>query len=292
MPLTELQREILRLLAENRNPDSYVAGGIVLNQTRETPRFSRDIDVFHDVEALVAASATADAAALKAAGFEVEWVIQEPAYFRADVAKEGRSVKMEWVRDSAFRFFPTESDPELGFRLNVWDAAVNKVLTLISRTEIRDYMDILHLHRTKISLGALCWAAAGKDPGWTPDLILNEAVRTARYTEADLQRLPLARPVTLPELKQKWLAAVASARDLLQKLPPKEIGCLYLDPKGQPFTPDPTAPDFLRVHRHYGCLKGAWPSFLAPEHSPAMNLIRRPPPKGRKGRGQGPEIER
>lgn len=265
MPLTEFQRGILLLLAKNRNPDSYVAGGIVLNQTKETPRFSKDIDVFHDAEEQVAAAITADSETLKANGFEVNWVIEEPSYFRADVTKDQQSVKMEWVRDSAFRFFPTESDPELGFRLNIWDTAINKVLALIGRSEIRDYLDILHLHKTKLSLGVLCWAGAGKDPGWTPELILNEAVRTARYTQADLDTVPLVQPVTLVELKQQWLAALKSARELIQKLPPKDVGCLYLDAKGQPFTPNPDAPDFSLVHRHFGSLKGAWPRFLKSE---------------------------
>lgn len=31
MPLTAFQREILSLLAQNRNPDNFEAGGIVLN---------------------------------------------------------------------------------------------------------------------------------------------------------------------------------------------------------------------------------------------------------------------
>ncbi len=78
MPLTEFQRDILLLLAKNRNPDSYVAGGIVLNQAKETPRFSKDIDVFHDVEEEVAAAASADSAILKANGFNVHWIIEEP----------------------------------------------------------------------------------------------------------------------------------------------------------------------------------------------------------------------
>jgi hypothetical protein len=283
MPLTEFQRGILCLLAKNRNPDSYVAGGIVLNQTEETPRFSKDIDVFHDAEAWVAASATADATTLNANGFTVRWILEERAYFRANVSKGPESVKMEWVRDSAFRFFPTEPDPELGFRLNIWDAAINKVLALISRSEIRDYLDVLHLHANKLSLGALCWAAAGKDPGWTPELILNEATRTARYTEADLKRLPLAHAVTLPQLKQRWLAAIGSARELIQKLPPKDIGCLYLDAKGQPITPETTAPDFERVHRHFGSLKGAWPEFLQPDPSKILDQFR--------SRSRGPAVE-
>ena len=32
MPLGAFEREVLRLLAVNRNPDSYVAGATVLNQ--------------------------------------------------------------------------------------------------------------------------------------------------------------------------------------------------------------------------------------------------------------------
>lgn len=40
--------EVLRLLAANRNPDSYVAGATVLNRGPATPRTSQDVDVFHD----------------------------------------------------------------------------------------------------------------------------------------------------------------------------------------------------------------------------------------------------
>ncbi|MHC1724758.1 MAG: hypothetical protein AB9866_01840 [Syntrophobacteraceae bacterium] len=46
MPLSELQSEILRLLAAHRDPESDVGGSTPL--TRITPRFSGDIDVFHD----------------------------------------------------------------------------------------------------------------------------------------------------------------------------------------------------------------------------------------------------
>ena len=46
MPLTKLQSEVLRALAAQRSPDSYIAGGIALNH--DGPRFSRDIDIFQD----------------------------------------------------------------------------------------------------------------------------------------------------------------------------------------------------------------------------------------------------
>jgi hypothetical protein len=29
-------------------------------------------------------------------------------------------------------------------------------------------LDILYVHERMLALGALCWAAAGKDPGFTP----------------------------------------------------------------------------------------------------------------------------
>jgi hypothetical protein len=40
VPLSRLQREVLGLLAANRDPESYVAGAIVLNQ--DGPLFLKD----------------------------------------------------------------------------------------------------------------------------------------------------------------------------------------------------------------------------------------------------------
>lgn len=68
MPLSDLQREILTLLAAHRDPESYVAGATALNQ--EGPRFSDDIDILHDREERVARAADADAALSSEHGFE------------------------------------------------------------------------------------------------------------------------------------------------------------------------------------------------------------------------------
>lgn len=46
MPLTNFQRKVLRVVSENRSPDSYVAGGSTLNAVGG--RFSQDIDIFSD----------------------------------------------------------------------------------------------------------------------------------------------------------------------------------------------------------------------------------------------------
>jgi hypothetical protein len=62
---------VLRVLAAGRSPDSYIAGGVVIN--REGPCFSGDIDIFQDSENRLAAAAEADAKALTGAGLKLSW---------------------------------------------------------------------------------------------------------------------------------------------------------------------------------------------------------------------------
>ena len=231
----------------------------MLHRDPASPRYSGDIDLFHDEVRLVAENAERDVATLRAAGLVIEWAARSESFHRAWVVDGAQRLKIEWVFDSAFRFFPVEPDPLLGYRLHPADLAVNKLLAAAGRTVIRDFLDVLHLHETYLSLGILAWAATGKDPGLSPLFILNELVRTSRYRPEDLAVVELARPVSVGELKQKLLAAVREAEDLIGRLPAVEVGCLYLDAAGRPVTPDPQAPDFAGLGRHFGSLRGSWP---------------------------------
>src|SRR5258708_29229095 len=58
VPLSKIQTDILLLLAAHRDPESYVAGSTPIN--RQSPRYSGDIDVFHDREDRVARAAQED----------------------------------------------------------------------------------------------------------------------------------------------------------------------------------------------------------------------------------------
>jgi hypothetical protein len=120
-------------------------------------------------------------------------------------------------------------------------------------------LDILYLDDAYLSLGAVCWAACGKDQGFTPWSLLDQARRNAKFREADLASEYLARPVELPALKQRWLEAAVGAEDLFARLPAAEVGCLYLDQAGSPITPDPQSPAFPTLVRHFGSVRGAWP---------------------------------
>ena len=267
MPISDIQAEVLRRIAANRSPESYLAGATVLHRAGDTPRFSQDVDLFHDLEEYVVGSAEKDAEALQAAGYGFSWLQRTPFFCRAVVTVKNRQLKMEWAQDSAFRFFPLQQDDLCGYRLHDADAAANKMLALAGRSEIRDFVDILYLHDSYLSLGTLAWAACGKDPGFTPDFLLDHAGRHVAYTQQDVDRLELSRPLDLRELKGRWLEAVEGARLLISKLPAGDAGCLFLNKSGNPVNPDPVSAAFAGLIRHRGCFRGSWPvlSGFSPE---------------------------
>jgi len=264
MPLTPVQKSILTLLAAQRSEGSHIAGGTAINRSDSSPRFSEDVDIFHDVADAVSTSAINDELVLQNAGWKVVWLIRQPSLYRADVRRGKDSVRLDWCFDSAFRFFPIQPDPEFGFVLHRADLATNKLLALAGRSEIRDFIDIVHLDQTELSLGALAWAACGKDQGFSPQSLLAMANRRVHFRQEELDREHLRTPLDLRDLKAKWIAAFERAERLIPTLPESEIGCLYLDPSGIPTTPEPLAPAFPAWGRHHGTLGGAWPRLATP----------------------------
>ncbi len=249
MPLTPLQREVARLLAANRSPDSYLAGGAALHLKPNSRRYSNDLDYFHDSEKRVAEAFAADRAALERAGVVVAVELVLPGYVRVVAEKGGEGTKIEWARDSDWRFMPVLKDPEAGYVLHPVDLAVNKVLALAGRDEARDFLDVLTLHVELLPLGALAWAAVGKDPGFTPLSLLELVKRRGHYLPADFERLRLVAPVEPAALKAAWLDALEGAERFVRGRPPGEAGCLYYSPGRRRFVaPEPGAPGDAVVH--------------------------------------------
>lgn len=256
MPLTEYQAVLARLLSANRTFDSYLAGGAAILIEPNTARFSRDLDYFHDSESRVAEAFAADRTLLESCGYTLDVDLSQAGYIRAIVCRGGDATKVEWARDSSWRFMPTVRDDRVGFILHPVDLAINKVLALAGRDEPRDVLDALHCHRHVLILGALCWAACGKDPGFTPFSLLELLRRRGRVRADDLARLDLAEAVDLHELKRDWLEALDSVEPFAASRPPEEIGCLYYSPALRAFVDPRRSKDALP---HYGRPSGVLP---------------------------------
>ncbi len=266
MALTGYQREVCRLLADNRvrSGESYVAGGAALNEVLRAPRLSRDLDLFHDTEEALAASWATDRASLEQAGYELRILRDRAGMVEAEVRRGADSVLVQWTRDSAYRFFPLLSHDEFGLTMHPFDLATSKVLALVGRVEPRDFVDTLTCHRELQPLGYLAWAACGKDPGYSPAAILEQAARTTRYSELELVGLDFEGPApTASELSLTWHAALADAREVSAALPAEHAGRAVLDNSGELFRGDPQAlrsalqADALVYHS--GSIRGAFP---------------------------------
>ena len=103
----------------------------------------------------------------------------------------------------------------------------------------------------------------GRAAGFTPQFLIEEAQRLAHYPASRLENLLLREPVNLVQCKRQWTQALTEAKALFNQLPTEEVGYLYLDTKGQAVTPNPSAPDFSRLRRHYGSMRGTRPAIVA-----------------------------
>jgi len=263
VPLARIQTEILNLLASHRDPESYVAGSTPLN--RDAPRYSGDIDAFHDREERVARAAEEDSALLKANGYALQWLRREPTFYSVVASRGGAATKLEWAVDSDFRFFPTVRDDTFGYVLHPVDLAMNKVMAAAGRREPRDVVDLLTIHDRILPLGAVVSAAVDKAPGFTPEGLVNEIRRLARYTEADFRRVASDPPVDAAATMTRLRHVLEEADAFVTRMPTDKTGLLFLK-QAKVVQPDP---DRLQdYHAHAGARRGQWPS--SPEIGAAM----------------------
>jgi hypothetical protein len=263
MPLARIQSEILRLLAAHRDPESYVAGSTPLNV--DAPRYSGDIDFFHDREERVARAAEQDSAVLLADGFELQWLRREPALYALVARRGDETTKLEWAVDADYRFFPTLRDETFGYVLHPVDLAANKVMAAAGRREPRDVVDLLTIHDRVLPLGAVVWAAVGKSLGFTPEGLINEIRRLGRYTEADFRRLASDPPIDPAATMTRLRQVLDDADAFVARMPTDKAGLLFLQ-VGKIVQPDPDRLDAYQTHA--GKRRGQWPS--SPEIAAAM----------------------
>ncbi len=263
MPVTKAQSAVLKAIAASRDPESYVAGGLPIN--RAGPRYSEDIDIFHDREERVARAAEQDAKLLEDAGFKIQWLRREAGIFSAKIEAPEGTTKLEWVADSDFRYFPAVKDPEFGYVLHIADLAVNKLMAAATRREPRDIVDLVWIHERYLPLGAIVWASVVVAPGFTPEGLLAELRRNARFLPEDYLRVRAEAPVDAASVTGNLRRAIEDAEEFVAAMPTGAVGRLFLK-DGIPVQPDPAhLEDYLS---HEPQRRGHWPS--APDITSAM----------------------
>ena len=149
--------------------------------------------------------------------------------------------------------------------LHVVDIATNKALAAAGRREPRDILDLLFIHDTHLPLGAVIWAAVGKDAGFSPESLIAEIRRNARYRADDYSDLASTEPIDAGAVARRFRQILIDAETFVRAMPPGQDGLLFLK-DGRAVLPNPDSLD--GYVRHPGRRQGHWPT--SPEIGSAM----------------------
>jgi hypothetical protein len=106
-------------------------------------------------------------------------------------------------------------------------------------------------------LGAAIWATVGKSIGFTPEGVVNEIRRTARYTREDFNRVASDPPVDPAATMIRLRELLNEAEAFVARMPTEKVGLLFLN-NGRVVQPDPDHLD--RYQTHAGHRRGHWPA--------------------------------
>ena len=234
MALTQLQKDVMAVIAANRSETSYMAGGAVLN--RDWFRLSDDLDIFHDTDEEIVATAKTDIAALERAGFKVTIDVLIYGVVECTVSRDGQDTMLQWMSETRYRYFPLVRDVEWGVRLNTADLAVNKLLAAASRTKARDYVDLITIDARYAQLGPLVLGASGKPPNFSPQKIIDEIRRRSMSLPAEdyMSVRGLPADMTIERLRGELATVLDRAEVYIHAVAPGLVGLLPVDGSGRP----------------------------------------------------------
>ena len=234
MALTELQKHVMAVIAANRSESSYMAGGAVLN--KDWFRLSDDLDIFHDTDAEIVATARADIAALEAAGFAVTVDVIIYGVVECTVSRDRQHTIVQWMSETRVRYFPLVRDSEWGVRLHAADLSINKVVAASTRTAARDFIDLLTIDANFCALGPLVLAASGKPPNFSPQKIIDEIRRRALSVPAESYMSVRGLPanMSVDQIRVGLVAALDRAEAYIHAVDPRLVGVLSVNDAGMP----------------------------------------------------------
>ncbi len=194
---------------------------------------------------------------LKEAGLHFSWKKIQSSKREGELQGFGDRMRLKWVQDSAFRFFPAQRDELFGCVLHPVDLATNKASAAADRREPRDVVDLVTIHENILPLGAVICAAVGRFPGQSPEEMLADITRHSRFTAEEFRVLATEQPIDVPDLHRRIRKMLEDAQLFIGRIPSEAVGFVFLD-AGTPVQPDLGALEGYQ--RHGGALAGVWPS--------------------------------
>lgn len=255
MPLPPFQADVLARLAPQRSDASYLAGAAALHAGPTGLRFSNDLDFFHASAEIANATFAADAARLRADGFEVRTVVEHRGLVSAVVSRGGEATILDWAHESAWRFLPLVPIPEGGVMLHPIDLAINKLVALANRREPRDLVDAIYADAHVLPFPALVWAVVEKNPGLNPSSYL-EQFRRRTLTPEDAAFLRFSGPYDVTEAARRFREMVAETEAFIAWNTQRDPGALLQDRRTGHFFLPRHADDWAYVREHRGALGG------------------------------------
>ncbi|MFN0085157.1 MAG: nucleotidyl transferase AbiEii/AbiGii toxin family protein [Blastocatellia bacterium] len=164
--LSHLQQDFLRAFFE-REGRYFLTGGAALVGFHLGHRETHDLDLFTLEDAMAEGTAAAQDVARKLGG-ALESIQTAPNFRRFLLRRGGESIVVDLVRD-----FVQQVAPEKllinGIRVDPPEEILaNKLCALLSRSEIRDLVDVRALELAGYQINDALKAAAAKDSGVTP----------------------------------------------------------------------------------------------------------------------------
>ncbi len=89
---------------------------------------------------------------------------------------------------------------------------------------MRVLVDLLTIHDTILSLGAVIWAAVEKAPGFTPEGLIAEIRRNSNYPVADWRALMSSEPLDPQAIMARLRAALDEAEVFVARMPTDKLG--------------------------------------------------------------------
>jgi hypothetical protein len=164
--LSPLQEDLLRAFFQ-REDRFFLSGGGALAGFHLAHRETHDLDLFTLEDAL-----DRGMSALRAAGHDlgatIEAIQTAPDFRRVLVQRGTEAVVVDLVREYVAQAFP-EKQVIGGIRVDLpAEIMANKLCALLSRSEVRDLVDVRALEQAGYSLDDALSVAAAKDKGLTP----------------------------------------------------------------------------------------------------------------------------